>query len=73
MFASPLAESEEFVSIRFIPNGFVFGVSTELAMFECLTSFMVEHWARDGNGDSCVGSVRTRRIFMASVVPGVRV
>ena len=38
MLASTLAESDDFICIGFVPNGFVLGVPSELAVFKCLPS-----------------------------------
>ena len=44
MLASTLAESEDFICIGLVPNGFVLGVLSELAVFKCLSSFVVQDW-----------------------------
>jgi hypothetical protein len=45
MFASTLAEAEDFICIGLVPNGFVLGVPLELAVFKCLSSFVIKDWA----------------------------
>ena len=47
MLASTLAESEDFILVGFVPNSFALGLPTELAMFKCLPSFVIEDWARN--------------------------
>jgi hypothetical protein len=47
MLATTLAESEDLICVGFVPSGFVFGMPPELAVFKCLSSFVVEDWARN--------------------------
>jgi hypothetical protein len=56
MLASTLAESEDFVCVGFVPSGFVLGVSTELAVFKCLPSFVIEDWASNEHWE-CLGCI----------------
>jgi hypothetical protein len=36
VLATTLAESEDFICVGCVPSGFVFGMSSELAVFKCL-------------------------------------
>ena len=56
MLASPLAESEDLICVGFVQSSFVLGVPLELAVFECLSSFVVKDWARNEHWE-CVGRV----------------